>query len=196
MLKIVQAPNPVLAQKAKPIEINKATHQLIKQMADTLLHTTDPEGIGLAAPQVGRSVQLFIIKQTPKSPLLVFINPTIESFFDQEEEKPTHVHQSAETTKAKKKSKVEKGVQLEGCLSLYSIWGVVKRSYGVVLSYQDEHGTQHKRKFDGFLATIIQHEYDHLQGVLFPKRVLEQENQLYKAVKNAEGEMEFEEIEI
>jgi peptide deformylase len=197
MLKIVQAPTLVLAQKAKPItQIDKSAHQLIKQMETTLLHTKDPEGIGLAAPQVGKSLQLFIIKQTPKSPLLVFINPTIESFFDAPTPIQEVIEQSEKTTKAKEKSKITKGVQLEGCLSLYSIWGVVKRNYGVVLSYQDEHGVKHKRKFDGFLATIIQHEYDHLQGILFPKRVLEQQNQLYKAVKDAQGEIEFEEIEI
>ena len=52
------------------------------------------------------------------------------------------------------------------------------------------------KKFDGFLATIIQHEYDHLNGTLFPKRVLEQNNQLYKSVKNSKGEVEFEEMSI
>jgi peptide deformylase len=204
MLKIVQAPNAVLAQKAKPIaKIDKAIHNLISQMTTTLAHATDPEGVGLAAPQVGKSLQLFIIRQTPKSPLLVFINPKIESFFDPDpigveapEEKEVKSKQNKNTAKAKEKAGIEKGVQLEGCLSLNSIWGVVKRHYGVVLSYQDEHGKEHKKKFDGFLAVIIQHEYDHLQGQLFPKRVIEQDNQLYRSVKNKEGEVEFEEIEI
>jgi peptide deformylase len=186
MLKIVQAPNPVLSQKAKPVEkIDKSIHSLIKQMIVALEHAKDPEGVGLAAPQVGKSLQLFIVKMTPRSPILTFINPTIKSFFD----KPKKENEDEKESK-------NKDVQLEGCLSLHSIWGVVKRHYGVVLSYQDENGQEHTKKFDEFMAIIIQHEYDHLQGVLFPKRVLEQENPLYKSVKNKKGETEFEEIEL
>jgi peptide deformylase len=190
MLKIVQAPNPVLAQKAKPIaKVDTAVHKLIKQMILTLEHAKDPEGVGLAAPQVGKSLQLFIVKMTPRSPILTFINPKIESFFDEPKGKAASADGSGEP-------KEDKDVQLEGCLSLHSIWGVVKRRYGVVLSYMDEDGKEHQKKFDGFMSVIIQHEYDHLQGVLFPKRVLEQENPLYKSVKNKKGEVEFEEIEL
>jgi peptide deformylase len=188
MLKIVQAPNSVLSQQARPVgKIDKSIHKLLKEMEQTLDHAKDPEGVGLAAPQVGKSLQMFVVRQTPKSPLLTFINPKIEELIN--EEPPKLKNQEGKKIK-------EKGVQLEGCLSLYSIWGVVKRQHGVVLSYQDEHGAQHRKTFDGFLATIIQHECDHLQGILFPKRVLEQGNPLYKSVKNEKGETEFEEIEI
>ena len=211
MLDIVQAPNLVLSQKAKPInKVDKSIQHLIKQMEVTLDHTKDPEGVGLAAPQIGKSLQLFIIRQSPRSPLLTFINPVIEEFIDAAPNEKAPVKQSKKIAKAKKnlastkegladqsgKHAGERNVQLEGCLSLYSIWGVVNRHYGVVLSYQDETGAHHKKKFDGFLATIIQHEFDHLQGILFPKRVLEQENQLYKAKTDAKGEVEFEEIEL
>lgn len=182
MLKIIQAPHPILAQKARIIpRVDKSIHQLIKQMEESLLDAKDPEGVGLAGPQVGRSLQIFIIKQTSRSPLLIFINPVIESFIDPKKEE--------EKIDAK-----EKGVQLEGCLSLKDIWGVVKRQPSLVLSYLDEKGQYHKRTFDGFLATIIQHEYDHLQGMLFPKRVLEQQNTLYKSKKNKKDETIFEEI--
>lgn len=190
MLKILQSPNAVLSQVAKPVpHIDKSIHQLLKQMEATLDHATDPEGVGLAAPQIGKSLQIFIVRESPKSPLLTFINPTIESFFEMPEEKKRE-------EELEKKSDKKKGVQLEGCLSLKDIWGVVKRNYGLVLSYQDEHGKTHHKKFDGFLATIIQHECDHLNGILFPKRVLEQNNQLYRSVKNAQGETEFEELEV
>lgn len=186
MLKIVQAPDPVLAQTAKPVTtIDKAITNLLKEMDSSLANASDPEGIGLAAPQVGKSLQIFIIRQTPHSPLLTFINPQIEEFLEAEE-------QSGDEQKTKRR----KNVQLEGCLSLKDIWGVVKRHYGVLLSYQDETGAKHKKKFEGFLATIIQHEYDHLQGTLFTKRVLEQSNKLYKSYKNKKGETEFEEIEL
>jgi peptide deformylase len=185
MLRVIQAPNPVLSQKAKPVlKIDKTIRNLINEMVMTLNDAKDPEGVGLAAPQVGKSLQIFIIKQTPKSPVLIFINPIIEQFLDEPDELPEEVN------------KKKKGVQLEGCLSLYNVWGVVKRQKGVILSYTDENEITHKKTFHGFMATIIQHEFDHLQGILFPKRVLEQRNQLYHSSKDKNGEMEFEEIEL
>src|SRR5258708_6909654 len=107
---IVQSPAPVLSQTAKPIaKIDKALRRLIKEMEGTLVGAHDPEGVGLAAPQIGKSLQLFIIRQSPRSPLLTFINPHIESSFDAPA--PADEHQ-----------KKEKGVQLEGCLSLKDVW--------------------------------------------------------------------------
>lgn len=207
MLKIIQAPDQVLSDIAKPIEkVDKIIKTLLKEMEETLISQTDPEGVGLAAPQVGKPLQLFIIKQDPDAQLLTFINPVIESTFEKPADKAVEIKQSAQIAKAKKKAKIsgknesssrgDKGVQLEGCLSLKDIWGVVKRPYGVALSYQDETGAKHKKTFEGFLATIIQHEVDHLNGVLFPKRVLEQKNPLYHSVKNDKNEVEFEEIEL
>ena len=60
----------------------------------------------------------------------------------------------------------------------------------------DEKGTYLEKSFNGFLATIIQHECDHLDGILFPKRVLEQKEKLYKATTDEQGEMIFEELDI
>lgn len=188
MLKIVQAPNPVLSQQAKPInKLDKPIYRLIREMNESLVNARDPEGVGLAAPQVGRSLQLFLIKQTPRSPTLVFINPVIEEFIDELPETSQKENASEED---------DENVKLEGCLSLYSIWGNVKRHPGLILSYMDETGMKHKRKFTGFISTIIQHEFDHLQGILFPKRVIEQNQKLYKSKVNEKGETEFEEIEL
>lgn len=196
-MKIVQAPDQVLSQAAKPVEkVDRAIKKLLKEMELTLLNQSDPEGVGLAAPQVGRSLQIFIVKQEPEDPLMTFINPVIEKTFAKPPDKKTSSKQSVKVERGKKKAKIDKGMQLEGCLSLKDVWGVVKRPYGIVLSYQDEHGEHHKKTFDGFLATIIQHEIDHLFGILFPKRVLEQKNMLYHSLKNAKGEVEFEEIEL
>jgi peptide deformylase len=184
-MKIVQAPEPVLSQKAKPVEkIDKYIKNLLRDMEVTLDSAKDPEGVGLAAPQVGKSLQLFILRQSPKAPLMSFINPEIISFTD------------AEPTDKEKEQEKKTGVQLEGCLSLYNVWGVVKRHSTVEVAYMDETGDKHTKTFDGFTATIIQHEFDHLQGILFPKRVLEQKNPLYRSVRNKKGEIEFEEIEI
>lgn len=191
MLSIVQAPNPVLATPAKKVaKIDKTVISLIQEMTDTLINAKDPEGVGLAAPQVGKSLQLFIVKESPNDPLLVFINPKL-SIPEGQKLPATEKKVKGSKTKSEKKE-----VKLEGCLSLQDIWGIVHRYPTVKLTYQDETGKLRQKEFTGFMATIIQHEYDHLQGILFPRRVLEQHGQLYKSVKNEKGEIEFEEISV
>ena len=190
MLKIITAPNEVLSQKAKPIiKFDKSLIELIRNMEKTLTETKDPEGVGLAGPQVGKSLQIFIMKPTPKAKITVYINPKI-TFLKKNK------LQSSEQPQQLKKSKPDKTKKLEGCLSLLNIWGEVKRNKQVKLSYLDETGKKHTRGFKDFLATIVQHEYDHLQGVLFSKRVLEQHNQLYRSHKDEKGEDVFEVIKI
>lgn len=193
MLKIVNAPSNILSEKAKPIlKIDKNILAIIKEMKDTLDATHDPEGVGLAAPQIGKSLQIFIIKPTQKSKIQVFINPQIIP------QKPTS-HLTGGNSDAQQKSvKIPKkeSIKLEGCLSLPNIWGEVERSPKLLVSYLDEKGKKNERLFTSFTATILQHEYDHLQGTLFPKRVLEQKGKLYKSFKNKKGEDEFEEMEI
>jgi peptide deformylase len=186
MLQIVQAPQPVLANPAKKIKnIDKSIHHLIKEMTETLEKATDPEGVGLAAPQVGEGLQLFIIKPTPKSKVAVFINPELT------------IPDDAIMEDVKEKlANEDEDVKLEGCLSLKDIWGVVERYDKVHLSFLDEEGKKHDKTYDGFFATIIQHEFDHIQGILFPNRVLEQESKLYKSTKNKKGEQVFEEISL
>lgn len=180
MLDIVKAPNPVLSAKAKKIaKVDKAVLKLISAMEESLLAATDPVGVGLAAPQVGKSLQLFIVKPTAKSKVLVFINPVI-----------------LEKSNQKAFSKKEDHKKLEGCLSLLNIWGEVRRFDNITLSFLDEKGRHHQKKYSGFLSIIIQHEIDHLEGILFPKRVLEQKGKLYKSEKDEKGEDVFEEIKI
>ncbi len=184
MLAIVKAPNPVLSQKAKRIvKVDKAVLKLIAEMKESMESVIDPIGVGLAAPQVGKSLQLFIAKPSQKSKVLVFINPKIVK-----KEKKAH---SDTSPKGKKEHK-----KLEGCLSLLNIWGSVERFDIVWISYLDETGKKHNRRFGGFLATILQHEIDHLDGILFPKRVLEQKGTLYKSEKDEKGEDVFEEIKL
>ncbi len=180
MLTIVNAPNPVLSAKAKPVtKVDKPILNLIKEMEDALNAATDPIGVGLAAPQVGKSLAIFIIKPSPKTSLQAFINPKITKIEPQ----------AGENTKGKTK-------KLEGCLSLKDIWGEVERAKAVWLKYLSIDGKPHHKKFNGFVATIIQHEVDHLNGTLFPKRVLEQKGTLYQSKKNSKGEDIFEEIVI
>ncbi len=197
-MKIISAPNPVLSQISKPVlQVNSYILNLIEEMKKTLLSAKDPVGVGLAAPQVGKSVSLFIIKPTVKSPISVFINPKI-TFASSA--KSSEVSQSERTKNLKKKSGISDNKMLEGCLSLPTIWGEVQRSAEITLKYQlitkaSELITK-THAFSGFPAIIIQHEVDHLNGILFPKRVLEQKGKLYKSVKDKKGEDVFEEIEL
>ena len=145
----------------------------------------DPIGVGLAAPQAGYSLRIFVIKPTEKSDIQVFINPKITA------------NNSQLTNNELEVGSQKLGVtKLEGCLSLLNIWGDVIRETSISVSYLDENGKSHNRKFTGFISTIIQHEVDHLNGILFPKRVLEQKGKLYKSRKDEKNEDVFEEIEI
>jgi peptide deformylase len=187
VIKIVTAPNEVLSSPAQPISrVDSCVAKVIKQMKDTLLSTTDPKGVGLAAPQIGKSLQIFLAKPTDKSKISVFINPKIV------EKSPSQSFVS----RPKKSGSEDDSKKLEGCLSLPNIWGPVLRADTLTLTFLDELGKEHQQKFKGFMSTIIQHEMDHLVGILFPKRVLEQQGTLYKSHKNKKGEDEFEEIEI
>jgi len=181
MSKIVTAPNDVLGKKAKEFDFinnKKALPKVLKEMKEALLTASDPKGVGLAAPQIGISLAIFMTKPTDKSKISVFINPIV-----------------LETEELEKKNK-KRVKKLEGCLSLPDIWGEVLRSSSVKISYFDKNGKLTIKKFSGFMATIVQHEIDHLNGVLFPKHVLEQKGKLYKSYKNEKNEDEFEELSI
>jgi len=168
MLKIVQAPNPILLQKTKEVKkIDKKIKKIIEEMKETLLAQNDPQGVGLAANQVGVDLSLFIIKPKKNSPISVFINPKILKVEEEKEEK---------------RKKKEKKLKLEGCLSVPKIWGEVKRAKKVLLEYQTDDESFEKKQawFSGFEAVIIQHEVDHLEGILFTQRALAQKQPLYE----------------
>jgi peptide deformylase len=198
VIKIVTAPNSVLSDIAKPIlRVDASVAKIITEMKEALLKTTDPKGVGLAAPQVGKSLRIFIAKPTDESEIMVFINPVVTKISAGQKQIGTGKNQRESVSKpAKIRGSKKASKKLEGCLSLPSIWGPVLRASSLTLSFLDEQGKPHEQAFSGFMATIIQHETDHLNGVLFPKRVLEQKGILYKSSKNKIGEDEFEEIEI
>lgn len=177
---MVTVPNTVLTTKAKPVlTFDKKLDVLISDMKTTLKETVNPKGVGLAAPQIGVSLQVFITRPTEKSEIRVFINPEIQ----------------------KKSETITDGVperdnKLEGCLSIPKIWGRVKRATALTLQYQDEKGETHVEDFNGFLATIIQHETDHLNGTLFTHRVLEQKGKFYEATVDENGKEVLDEVEL
>lgn len=193
MYKIVTTPNKVLLETAKPVaNFDKKLKDILKDMEETLRATIDPVGVGLAAPQVGLSLRIFQMKPTEKSKVSSYINPIIESVSETSE--IPHFTNSEKVESQKPES--SKNKLLEGCLSIPDIWGNVTRKKEVTLSWRDENGNQFKQAFAGFAAIIIQHEVDHLNGILFTKHVMEQKEKLFKSHKNKDGEDEFEEINI
>jgi len=193
MCEIITTPNPVLIKTAEPvIKFDRKLHLLIKDMEQTLLATVDPVGVGLAAPQVGVSLRIFQMKPTEKAKVTTYINPIINKV-SEEEEIPTSTN--SEKIEHRKPGE-SKGKLLEGCLSIPNIWGNVTRKKELTLSWQDEFGVEHSKDFTEFPAVIVQHEMDHLNGILFTTHVISQGEKLYKSHKNDAGEDEFDEIKI
>ncbi|OGK64975.1 peptide deformylase [Candidatus Roizmanbacteria bacterium RIFOXYB2_FULL_41_10] len=175
-LNLVTTPNPVLNQPTAPIvKIDQKILAIVKEMKRVLNNCTNPEGVGLAAPQVGLSLSLFLTKPYPDSKINTYLNPKIIETATQESHKKD---------------------TLEGCLSITNTWANVKRPKWVILEYQSLSGEQMTKKFSGWEAQIIQHEMDHLKGILFTHRALEQAKQLYRIEKNNQGEEELVSLEI
>lgn len=176
MKSIVSTPHPVLSTPAKTvISFDKRLTKLVRDMIKTLRAAKNPKGVGLAAPQIGEPWRVFITK--PHDEIRVFINPEIIS----------------------KSENLTDGIpgrenKLEGCLSIPKIWGRVKRVQTITLRYQDETGVSHEEQFCGFLATIIQHETDHTNGILFVQRVLEQKGKLYQSTLDEDNKETLEEV--
>ena len=176
-MKIVHTPDEILHKIAEPVgKIDKKTKELITQMVIILNRQRDPEGVGLAAPQVGVSKQIFLVKPETKSKPQVFINAKIIKSSKYQ----VASSENKLTNKPNPKRKSKKKVTLEGCLSIPRIWGEVKRPERVLVSWIDENNLTHKQWFDGFEAVVIQHEMDHLKGILFTHHVLEQKQILYR----------------
>jgi peptide deformylase len=156
ILKTSKLGNPVLRLVAKEVAAEAlktpAMQKLINDMVETM-HEYD--GVGLAAPQVHESLRIAVIevddnRRYPgmaRIPLLELVNPVI-------------ISRSKETKTG-----------WEGCLSVEGFRGVVPRSAKLELQYQDRRGQAHKLSADGFLAVVIQHEVDHLDGKVFLDRM-------------------------
>ena len=144
VLPILTLPDPVLRKKAKPIE--RVDAELRQLMDDMLATMYDAPGIGLAAPQVGVLRRLIVMDpakdEAPKSPL-VMVNPEI---LDRSEEMRTHE---------------------EGCLSIPDFTAEIERPARTRVSYIDREGKKREAELEGIWSTLVQHEIDHLNGVLF-----------------------------
>ena len=159
ILPIVGYGDPILKKKAQIIDINyPELKALISDMFETMYRAS---GVGLAAPQIGKSIRLFIIDTSAfdnkdfektsgfKTATLkkVFINPQI-------------IDESGETKSFE-----------EGCLSIPNVREIINRKSVIKLSYFDENFVRHQDSFNGIIARVIQHEYDHIEGVLFTDKV-------------------------
>ncbi|MFA5574743.1 MAG: peptide deformylase [Brumimicrobium sp.] len=157
ILPVVAYGDPILKKEAIEIDENyEGLQELIENMFETMYNS---RGVGLAAPQVGESIRLFIVDAAPfadeeddepdpraincKDFKKVFINPIIEE------------------------ESGEKWAFEEGCLSIPTIREDVYRKEKITISYYDENWKFHEETYDGYPARIVQHEYDHIEGLLF-----------------------------
>ena len=147
MLRILKYPHPALRHESKLLRrVDSELKNIVRGMFDLMY---EQKGVGLAANQVDLPYRFFIINlegDPAKAPEYVFINPVI----------------------SRRGAKVEKE---EGCLSFPEIYAPVKRSEKVVLSAYNLDGEEINYELDGFFARAVQHEYDHLDGVLFIDRL-------------------------
>ena len=179
MLEVIKAPNSRLRIKTKAVKkINNGLIDLTRQMIKLTITFKDPEGVGLASTQVGLDGSFFVAlstspKKNQKPKFMTVFNPKILIS--------------------------SKGVKtrFEGCLSIPNYWGQVKRYTNVKVSYQDESGKIVTKTLTGLLAHIFQHEIDHLNGILFSDKVLQQKGKFYKFTgKDKAGTDTFEEVTI
>lgn len=157
MAKLVPENHPALhtiAEEITPQEFSDGTVTKIVKDLRQAIKTYDVDGysaVAIAAPQIGVSKRIFIIedqseRETDRLPSIVAINPRF--------------------TKTSKKMQ-EMG---EGCLSIPDTYGIVRRHKNVTIEATDENGNLYTRGAGGLFSTILQHEYDHLDGILFPER--------------------------
>lgn len=157
VFEVLRMGHPTLRKRARPLlpeeVVGQEMESLIADMQDTL-HAYG--GIGLAAPQIDRSVRLAIIEiidsssrygEIPLMPLTVYFNPEITVLSEQTQ-----------------------GFW-EGCLSIPGLRGYVERPQHIRVDYLDQGATPQTVEFDGFLATVLQHELDHLDGILYVDRL-------------------------
>jgi peptide deformylase len=149
VLPIVTYNDPVLRKKCEPVNENSDELQsLINDMFDTMYNSN---GVGLAAPQIGKSIQLFVMDAD-----------SITEEEGEENQGPITLINPEIIEKGEDKTKIE-----EGCLSIPELRDDVVRPDKIKVSYLDRNFNRQTREVSGWVSRVIQHEYDHLQGVLF-----------------------------
>jgi peptide deformylase len=165
VLPIVVYGDPVLRKKG--IEIDKdydGLDQLISDMFDTM-HNAN--GVGLAAQQVGKAIRLFVVDATP----FAETDEDGESELSKEEREEVKDFKKVFINAKILEEKGEEWKFNEGCLSIPKLREDVLRKPKIKIEYYDESFKKHTESYDGIVARIIQHEYDHIEGVLFTDKI-------------------------
>lgn len=160
-LEILEIGDPRLRQRAEYVNDIKQARELCRKMVSTLRHV---KGDGLAAPQVGKSIRTFVV-ETKKTEL-----------FPNRQESPLYTIINPKIIKVSK----EKEYDWESCFSVPGLIGLVERHKSILLRYITIDGEQREEKFEGYPARVIQHEYDHLCGIIYLDK-LKTKNHLYTA---------------
>ena len=169
ILPIVAYGDPVLRKVGVEIDENYPNlPELIENMRETMANAF---GVGLAAPQIDKAIRLFVINTTP--------------FSEDEELDDTEKKLLAGFNKVFINAKItkEEGEEWpfnEGCLSIPEVREDVFRHEKITIEYQDEHFEKHTNEYDGLIARVIQHEYDHIEGILFTDRISSLKKRLIK----------------
>lgn len=175
--KILTTQDPQLRQKSKPVKkIDKKILKILQDLQDTLKVQKDPEGVGLAAPQIGEFYQIFLLQDKKK--IVPVLNPKIIKLSKKTNDPPSR--KAAEGQVPGEKTNDE--YIMEGCLSLPHYYGPVRRAWSVELEYQTPKLENRHETIEGFAAQIIQHEVDHLNGIVFIDKLFAQKRKLYQLV--------------
>ena len=170
ILPIVAYGDPVLRKKAKEINAEyPKLGELVSNMWDTMYNA---HGVGLAAPQIGLPIRLFLVDTTP--------------FSDDDDLSPEEQQALDGFKKVFINAKIEQeeGEEWdfnEGCLSIPEVREDVKRKPTITITYQDEDFKTYTETYDGLLARVIQHEYDHIEGILFTDKLSSLKKRLLKS---------------
>ncbi|MGC6769268.1 peptide deformylase [Enterococcus sp. LJL128] len=144
---IVIYPDAKLTKKTKPVTL--ITDEIVQLLDDMYETMTAHDGIGIAAPQIGKNLQLAVVEIDEESGLFELINPEIIE-------------------------RVGKDVDVEGCLSVPNRYGTVQRAEEITVRYFDREGEEIEVTAYGYLARAFQHEIDHLNGELFIDKIIEE----------------------
>ena len=149
MLKIIIHPNKHLRLKSESVSVSEILsdnfRDFLNELGTTMLQE---DGAGLAAPQVDVQKRVVVVNMDGAGKSKAFINPKIS------------------------RKSLTKNILEEGCLSIPGVFDKVKRQKNITVKYQDEKGDWHKQKCDEYLSRVLQHEIDHLDGVLFIDKII------------------------
>lgn len=158
VLKVREVGDPILGQKCSEIDTSKINYEILDIIEDLKSTLEFGTGLGIAAPQIGVTKKIIVVgakkdniryNDSEDIPVTAMINPTW------------------------KKLSEETDIQYEGCMSVPSIRGKVERFKDIELTYYDENGKKIVKPIHGFFARLVQHECDHLDGIVFLEKVKE-----------------------